>query len=284
MFYYLPVLGAVALAGGTILEKIVLIKRKINIKLYQTSAFLAIVISMLPLIYFFWKINAAAWQLQNIVIFLLVILFSMIANLLFFYSLKWEKIGNIEPARVLEPLFIILLAVVFSFFAEGLYERNARIVIPALIAGSVLVFSHIEKHHLKFNKYFIATILGSFFFALELVISRLILDFYSPVTFYFLRSSSIFLLSLIIFKPKFGKLSTKVRWTILATGAIWMAYRVILYYGYLNVGVVSTTLLLMLGPIFIYIFAFFFLKEKIRWKNFAAAIVIVGAIIYAITG
>ncbi len=284
MFYYLPVLGAVALAGGTILEKIVLIKRKINIKLYQTSAFLAIVISMLPLIYFFWKINAEAWQLKNIIIFLLVILFSMIANLLIFYSLKWEKVTNLEPARILEPLFVILLAIVFSFFAEGLYERNARIVIPALIAGSVLVLSHIEKHHFEFNKYFIATILGSFFFALELVISRLILDFYSPITFYFLRSSSIFLLSLIIFKPKFGKLSTKVRWTIFATGAIWMAYRVILYYGYLNVGVVSTTLLLMLGPIFIYIFAFFFLKEKIRWKNFAAAVVIVGAIIYAITG
>jgi len=284
MVYYLPVLGAVALAGATILEKIVLIKRKINIRLYQTAAFLAVVISMLPLLYFFWKLDATAWQLKNIMIFLLVVLFSMIANLLFFYSLKWEKVGNLEPARVLEPLFIILLAVVFSFFAEGLYERNVRVVVPALIAGSVLVFSHIERHHLEFNKYFIATILGSFFFALELVISRLILDFYSPVTFYFLRSSSVFLLSLIIFKPKFKKLNTKVRWIIFATGAIWMVYRVIVYSGYLSVGVVFTTLLLMLGPIFIYIFAFFFLKEKIRWKNFAAAIVIVGAIIYAITG
>jgi drug/metabolite transporter (DMT)-like permease len=284
MVYYLPVLGAVAIAGGTILERLVLRKKKIDIKLYQTAAFLAIVISLLPLIYFFWKLDAAAWQLNNVIIFLLVVFFSIIANLLIFYSLKWEKIGNLEPARVLEPLFVILLALVFSFFAEGLYERNAKVVVPALIAGFALIMSHVKRNHLEFNKYFIATILGSFFFALELVISRLILDFYSPVSFYFLRSSSIFLLSLIIFRPNFGKLNTKVRWQILITGAVWMTYRVIVYYGYLNIGIMFTTLILMLGPVFIYAFAFFFLKEKFKWRNFAAAIIIVGSIVYALVG
>ena len=280
MVYYFPVFGTLALSAATILERFVLKKRKIDVKLYQVASFLAIVIFMIPFIYFFWKLDSGALATKNVIIFLFVILFSMIANLFVFYSMKWEKIVNLGPAKFLEPLFVILLAIVFSFFTEGLYDRNLKIVIPALISGAALVFSHLKKHHLEFNKYFIAAILGSFFFALELVTSKLILGFYSPVTFYFLRCSSIFLLSWIIFKPKLGKISKAVKLEIFLTGAIWVAYRIIVYYGYLKVGVIFTTLLLMLAPILIYTFAHFFLKEKMNWKNFAAAIVIVASIAY----
>jgi drug/metabolite transporter (DMT)-like permease len=283
MAYYLPILGAIALAGGTILERVVLRMKKVGVELYQTASFLAIVISMLPLLYFFWRLDSGAMEPKNIVIFFLVVFFSTIANLLVFYSLKWEKVGNLEPARVLEPLFVILLAIIFSFFAENLYERNLKVIIPALIASLALIFTHIRKHHLQFSPYFIAAIIGSFFFALELVISRLILDFYSPVTFYFLRSSSILLLSLLIFRPDFKKIDTKVRWQIFLTGPVWVVYRIVVYYGYLNVGVIFTTLLLMLASIFIYAMAYFILKEKISWQNFAASIVVISSVIYAVS-
>jgi len=282
MVYYFPVIGAAALAAGTILERLVLKKRKVNIKLYQVATFLAIVVSMLPFIYFFWGLNPEAFETKNIVIFLIVVLFSIIANLLVFYSMKWEKVTNLEPARVLEPLFVVVLAIVFGFFAEGLYERNANVIVPALIAGFALVLTHFKKNHLTFNKYFIAAIIGSFFFALELVTSRLILDFYSPFSFYFLRSLSIFLFSWIIFRPRLGKLSTKVRWEIFITGIVWVVYRIVIYYGYLSVGVVFTTLLLMLAPVLIYTFAYFFLKEKMSWKNFVASAIIVASVAYVI--
>ncbi|MFH1365031.1 MAG: hypothetical protein ABIH28_00405, partial [archaeon] len=89
--YYIPVLGALALGAGTILEKIVLRGKKINIKLYQTASFLAIVLVMLPFIYFFWKMETPAWEIKNLFIFSLVILFSLAANMFTFYSMKWEK-------------------------------------------------------------------------------------------------------------------------------------------------------------------------------------------------
>ena len=282
MTYYLPILGAIALAGGTIFERIVLRIKKVDIKLYQTASFLAIVIGMLPLIYFFWRLDSGAFNARNIFLFALVVFFSTIANLLVFYSMKWEKVGNLEPAKVLEPLFVIFLAIVFSFFAENLYERNLRIVMPAIIASLALVFSHIRKHHLQFNKYFIAAIFGSFFFALELVISRLILDFYSPITFYFLRSLSIFFISFLVFKPNFKKLSPGISWQIFFTGLIWIVYRIAVYYGYLKIGVISTTLILMLGPIFIYVLAYFILKEKMSWRNFLASIIIIASVVYAL--
>lgn len=274
-----PILGALSLAAGTILERAILVRKKIDIKTYQVASFLAIVLAMLPILYFFWKVEAEAFYLKNILIFLLVVVLSIVANLFVFYSMKWERINNLEPAKVLEPLFVILLAITFSFYF-GVYERNLNIVLPALVSALALIFSHIKKHHLDFNKYFIAAILGSFLFALELVISRLILDFYSPVSFYFFRSFSILIISFIIFRPKLKVFETKTKLIIFLTGAIWVLYRVIVYYGYLKLGIVFTTMFLMLGPVFVYTFAHFFLKEKMSWKNFVASMIIVASVIY----
>jgi len=280
---YFPILGAVALATGLVIQRTILKKRKINIKLFQSAEFLAITLVLLPFIYFFWKLDSQAFELGNIILFSLVIIFSIAANLFTYYSMKWEKVNNLEPAKILEPLFVILLAIVFSYIvSETLFERNLKIIIPALIAGAALIFSHIKRDHLYFNKYFIAAIFGSFFFALELIITRLILDFYSPTTFYFLRCATIFLISFIAFKPKFSKISKKGKLQILGLGFIWAFYRVIIYYGFLELGVVFTTLMVMLGPIFVYLFAWKFLKEKINWKNILASIIIVGCVLYAI--
>ncbi len=282
MMYILPVIASIALASGFIFQKIILRYKKVDIKLFQTATFLAVVILMLPFLYFFWKLDVAALSTKNLVIFGLVILFSMFANIFTFYSMKWEKVSNLEPAKMLEPLFTILLAILFSFFAEGLYDRNFKVIIPAIIAGLTLVFSHAKKHHLQFNKYFIAAIIGAFFFALELVTSRLILDHYSPLTFYFLRGVSIFLLSLLIFRPNFKNLGKKPSIYVMITGAIWIIYRVIVYYGYLTLGVIFTTLIVMLGPIFVYLFARIFLKEKVSKRNIIASGIIILCILYAL--
>jgi drug/metabolite transporter (DMT)-like permease len=226
-----------------------------------------------------------AFEIKNFLILLSVIIFSICANLFAFYSLKWEKVTNVEPARILEPLFIVILAVLFSFFVDStLYERKLHLIIPAFIAGVALIFSHVKKHHITFNKYFIAAILGSFFFALELVMSRLILDYYSPVSFYFIRCSAIFLISLAIFKPATTDIKNKTGLMILITGLIWFIYRIVIYYGYQHYGIVFTTLMIMLGPIFIYAFAYKFLKEKINWRNIAAAVVILACVLYASWG
>lgn len=281
----IPILGALALASGTIIQRLVLKRKRIDIKFYQTAEFFTIVMAMLPLIYFFWRFDTQALELKNIFIFSLVIIFSIAANLFTYYSMKWEKVSNIEPAKILEPLFVIILAIFFSYIVSAeLFDRNLKVIIPAFISGLALIFSHVEKHHFRMNKYFVAAILGSFFFALELVISRLILDYYSPMTFYFLRGLSIFMISLIIFRPKMRKIQTKVKFQILAIGILWVIFRVIVYYGYINLGVIFTTLVIMLGPIFIYLFAFIFLKEKLRVKNIVAALVILLSVLYATLG
>ena len=49
----IPFIGAIALAGTTVFEKIILAKKKIDIKVYHVAAFLAVVLAMIPFIFFF---------------------------------------------------------------------------------------------------------------------------------------------------------------------------------------------------------------------------------------
>jgi len=279
---YIPFLGALALGAGTILERILLRKKKLGIKLYQTASFLAIVLLMIPLLYFFWKFDSGALGLKNILIFFGIIAVAVVANFFSLYSIQGEKVSITEPARILEPLFVILLTMIFGLFIVGFQESNAKIMIPALIAAIAVIFPHIKKEHLHFNKYFIAAIFGSLFFALELVLSKLILEFYSPITFYFLRGLFVFIASFILFKPKLKSLDKKVSLNILFIAGIWIIYRIAVYFGYLNYGIIFTTLITMLAPIIIYFLASKFLKEKLNWKNIISSVIIVTCVIYAI--
>jgi len=276
--FYIPFIGALALGLSTLLEKITLRNKKILPNHFIVALFLSAVIVMAPFVYFFSQIQSQALQPLNILLFIGIVIFSILANLLSFYALKWEKLTNLEPIRLLEPLFVVLLA--FAFFRS---ERNPAVIIPSIIAALALVFSHIKKHHLDFNKYIFAGIIGSLFYAVELILTKIILPYYNPLTLYFIRCLIIFIVTAIIFHPNLIKeLNKKEKLLVLLIGTFWVIFRIATYYGYLYLGVVSTTLVLMLGPVFIYIFARIFLKEKLTWRNIVATIIIVGCVLYAV--
>lgn len=280
---FVPILGALLEGVGTIIDKKILKNPKINFKNYVVYGFLAIILVMLPFIYFLWELKSEAFQLINLLIFGLIVLTSIFANLLMYYSLKRKNVTAIEPIRLMQPLFTILIAFVLSFFFE-IYkdERNYSILILSLLASLALVLSHVKKHHLVYDKYVLSAVGGSFFFAFELAVSKLILSYYSSFSFYFLRSLSIFLITLLIFRPKLSSIPNKCKYLIFIVSAIWVIYRVILYYGYITYGVIFTTVLFILAPVFIYIFAAIFLKEKINLRNIISSMVIVTCVVLAV--
>jgi len=281
--FYIPIIGAFLEASGQTIEKNILRKHKINIKNYTVYGFLGIVLVMLPLIYFLWNLNPQALLLKNLTIFLLVVFISIIANILTFYALKRQDLCELEPVRLMQPLFTILIAFIFSFmFTVYSGERNHLILILALVASFSLIAAHIQKHHLTFNKYIIAALIGSFLFALELVLSREILDYYSPFTFYFLRCLLIFIITWIFFQPKLSSIPNKTRIYILIVSVIWVALRLILYYGYLILGIVFTTMLFILSPVLVYIFAGIFLKEKVSLRQVIASIIIIICVVIGV--
>jgi drug/metabolite transporter (DMT)-like permease len=281
MKFAIPFLGAVSEAAGTIIEKKILMKRKVETRTYNTFSFMSIVILLIPIIFlanlffpsqFPLTISQEALSTQNILIILAVIILSITANLFTFYALKWEKITEIEPMRLMQPMFTILLAF-FIFSTER--QTKTSIIILSIIAALTIIFSHIKKHHFSLNKYAWAAILGSLFFALELVVSKEILTLYPPLIFYFVRCFGIFILGLFLFKSNPRKLQKSTWPMIFGVSFIWIVYRVLLYSSYLSQGVIITTLLFILTPVFIYIFSWRYLREQFKWRNLIASIIIV---------
>jgi drug/metabolite transporter (DMT)-like permease len=278
-------IGSVLEASGMTLQKKILKKNKINSKNFTVYSFLALILVMLPLIFFFWEIKPGAFAIKNILIFLVVLITSIAANVLVFYALKKEAVTEIEPIRMMQPLFTILLAFIFSFIFDGIYEseKNPIILILAIIASLSLVWAHLKKHHLVLDKYLIAALIGSCLFSVELVISKSILQYYSNLTFYFIRCLFIFIITYFMFHPHIKSIKRKTQFQIILVSIIWIIYRMILYYGYAKYSVVLTTLVLsVLAPIFIYVFAREFLNEKITWKHIISSIIIVVCVIIAI--
>lgn len=274
----LPIIGAFLEAAGMIFEKKILKKRGVDFKNYTSYEFLAISLLSLPFLYFFWRVDSGAFKAFNLLIFGFIVLVSVLANLLIFYSLKRENLTEFEPIWLMQPLFTILLA--FVFYSD---ERNWTTVVLALIASLSLVLSHVKKNHLNFDKYIIAALLGNFFFAVELVASRLVLDYYSPFSFYFFRCLFIFIVGFAIYRPSFKKLkSIKLSLMVLIVGLIWILYRAIIYYGYLNLGIVFTTLLFILSPVLIFLFAVVFLKEKPTLGQVISTIIILICVVLAV--
>jgi len=284
--FTIPFFGAFLEAAGTVLEKKIL-RGKIDFKSYNVFSFLAIILLILPCLlvlgHFFpllfsLKIHPAAFELKNILIMSAIIVLSILANLFVFYAMKWEKITEIEPIRLFQPLFVVIFA--FILYSS---ERQTRtpLIIAAVIASLALILSHVKKHHFKISKYSIAAFFGSMFFAAELAISKEILNFYSPMSLYLTRCLFIFIITFLIFRPKFNSISNKKWPYVFLIAFIWILYRILLYFCYETKGIIMTTLLFILAPVFIYLFSYFYLKEKPNWRNIIAAIIIVLCVAYA---
>jgi drug/metabolite transporter (DMT)-like permease len=282
--FYIPILGALLEATGMIIEKKTLKKKNINYKNYSIYSFFVIVVMIIPFLFFFWRLDPKAFQLTNLLIFFAISIIALIANLLIFYSLKRETLSEFEPIVLMQPLFTILIAFILSFFISAYSnENNPLILILALIASIALISSHLKKHHLVYNKYILAALLGGFLFAVELVLSKMILPYYSSWTFYFLRCVIILIIASLIFKPNFKKIDRQSHYFTWIVSLIWIVYRAILYWGYGTLGIIYTTMILsLLSPVLVFVFARIFLKEKLTLKHIISAIIIVSCIAIAV--
>lgn len=281
--FYIPLLGATLDAGGTVLYKFLANRQRVTYKDFMVYGFGAIVLVSLPLLYFFWDIHPLAGRNMNMALLAMVVVFSIFANYFTFYAFKNKDLSKIQTLRLTLPLFTVLLAFFFSFFFQVYSnERNYYVLLFAFIASVTLVLSNIKKHHFRFDKYSWAMLVGSFFFALELTLSKPLVAFYHPVTLYFIRSFFIFIVAFALFRGQLSKVKLSGKWLFLAAALFWVGYRALLYYAYGVFGIVFTTTVFILSPVFIYLSSWMFLKEKITVRQVISSMVIVACVIGAI--
>lgn len=267
-----------ALSGSfnVILSKVILTRRHVSVHVFTPLTFLFLFLITGIVVPWLGKLDfGAILQPKPLTVAGIMIVVAALWNVLHDRAVKNETLQEFESTILLVPLATTLLsALIFP------QERNARLVLAALVASLALVASHIEKRHLVFNRHSRWLLLAVILIAFENIMVNYLLGFWSPATLYFARTFFIFVLLGLMAKPTFGQLSGRSVWLTFCAAAAGVVHMIALYYGYQTSGIVFTTLILVLQPVFIFLIDKLFLHDKLQPRYLIATAVIITAVIY----
>ncbi len=234
-------------------------------------------ITILGLATYPWLIQVNTIALTPYYLLLLAALAFIAANynLLYYFGLRYEKVSEIEPFLLFEPLITIVIASVF--YAD---ERIWQIYVAGFIAGGLLAWSHIKKRRLKLGKPLLAILGYALLVGLEAVVVRQLLVAYSPIALYVVRAALVALVLWIITMGKINKISIKQVPYFILLAATAIGSQALVYYAYITQGISATALVLMISPVLIYLLAISVLKEKLSYKNIITSIAVILLVIW----
>lgn len=271
-------IATVTNAAEVLIDRHVLSKEHIPYKLFVPLSFALLFGIMLLLSPFMFTYDPAFFEMRYLLIFAAVIVLAIIGNYFFFYGLAKEKVNAAEPFILMQYITTIIVAV--TLFKD---ERNWISVMLALVATGTLLASRVERHHLKIDKYAAAILVGSVAFGTQNAIIKELLKVYNPFTLYFLRAGVVGLILLLFFKFEHKGLNVhKVEWMALSSALV-VAQFIALYWSFEQIGVVRTTLITCSAPLIALWGSKAFLREKLKWRNIIATIVITCCIAASLT-
>jgi drug/metabolite transporter (DMT)-like permease len=242
---FIALLSALASVGNVLIDKHVLTRRKMRISDYIPLLFVFLFLATFVTLPWLGSVYVAlATNQQYIFYIVLMVLLAIIWNIFYYQALQKEKIIEFEMILLMTPLVTILMAALF--FPE---EYNRRVFIAAVIAAVTLVVTHLRKHHFQFDRYAIHLLLAVVLVAMETMVQKELLSIYSPALLYAIRAAMLALFFTIYYQPKIGHIHDQDFRAVMLTGAMGAFYMVTKFYGYQQVGVTVTTLVLLLAPI-----------------------------------
>ena len=264
-----PIIASLAQAFGVMTDKVVLSKIKVPINRFIPLLFsLLAFFTLLVLPFDNWlSTEIITWPIIGL--FGLMILLAFSWNILYYQAIQRETVQEFEPILMLSPLVVVLLAPIF--YAE---ERSLVIFLVSLVAGIILVLSNLKKGQIRFQRESLGLVACIFLMGLEVLVIRRLLDFFAPATLYFIRCTILFLLFLVFYRTSFARVHPSAVWGIVMTSLLGVAQMVARFYSYQSIGILFTTLVLSISPALVYLFGFFFLKEKILPKRLIGGILI----------
>lgn len=273
------IVASFAYGGGVLVDKIVLGKQKYPIKNFIPILFIGLAIITALILPKWGGYNKELFLTQKyIFLFILMIVVAVCWNIFYYRGLQKEELHEFELIMLLSPLATIVFAAIFLSS-----ERDLSIVIPGVVSAMALVLTKIKKHHLVIGKAAKQTILGMLLMSFELIIIRELLDIYSPASLYFIRTFILAVVFLFLYRPKFVS-NTKTIGLIFVSSLLGVIQMVLKFYGFKNIGVIETTMILLFGPFLVYLVSGIWLKEKILSRDVFAVSVVAACVLYVTIG
>lgn len=256
-------ISAISNAAETIFDKAIMGEKNMTGLRLVKIAFVFVSIWMFIPMLLWGSIKPEFFSAFYLGIFGIMIVFSILHNLLYFTAFEKKDVCEVEPIALLTTPITILLAMLF--FAN---ERNYLIFVITIVATVVLLLSRLEKKHLDFDKYSLYILGHDIFIALEAVLIKYLLNVTNAVSLYGIRALVLAVLFLfVLWKINFKKVPKKEFGQLFLVQGIVSLEFVARFFAIGYIGIVKTSLILLLGPILILLFSRLFLKEKITIRR-----------------
>ena len=265
--------------AGDIINKTILGRMKMGIKNYLPLVFLLltlVTLIFLPINFYF---NHDAFLFWNIVVFVIMLASAGVWNVMLAKSLETEPLHEYEVIVLMSPFITVVLAAIF--FSS---ERHIIAFLAGLISSAVLIISRFNKDHLVISRTAKMTLFAVFLIAVESICIKWLLNFYSPALLYFIRVLILTIIFMAFYRPDFSILKNAKNFNLILISAILGAGVMILrYYAFGSIGLVPTTIIMLLSPLFTYIASYYYFNEKKNFKkDLICAVVIIACIMISL--
>ncbi len=233
--------------------------------------FLTMGVVLLLLSPLFYKFQASA------ITFAVLISISLIdtaANYYYFKTFEKTEAAVAAPLLALSPTFTFIFSWILLKEGTSIYNLILALLIIIITVTSITDFSNFAKTN---TATLIPAMIAVLLFGLSAVPAKYLLNNLQVInapTLYMFRAGFIALFSLLLFGFNITAITVKQYRLIFVRGLFVIAQWILLYYAISrgNTGVSAT--LANIAPVFVFILAAIFLKEKITWKKMLAALAI----------
>ncbi|MFH1588913.1 MAG: DMT family transporter [Candidatus Diapherotrites archaeon] len=265
-------IAAVSNSLTIVSERYFLANKGFKVKEFTSDSFLVLALFVLILSPLFFVFSEAYFEIQNIALLAALVIMAAAVNYLLFTGISKTEVEEAELLILSTWVFTIILGGIF--FAA---ERNPIRLALGLVSGLAILGSHLSHHHLNLDIYGKMLLLASILMAGEEIIAKQLLSVYDPFSLYAIRIILCTVIFISLFGINFHKVHGKKVMVFFAAIHVFpMIEFIFRYWSYQINGVVLTSMLMLLAPLFAAWFGHTLLKEKIHFKKIlATAIAIV---------
>lgn len=269
-------IAAIGYAGGVIVDKVVLSRYKLPVKRFIPLLFIWLAIITAFLLPTFGLVHwQLLWTYKYILLFVAMLAVAITWNLFYYRGIQDSEIHEFELIMILSPLVTIIISAIFLPS-----ERNLGLFIAGIVASLALIASKFKRHHLQLTKNSGVIFTAMFLMSFESIIIKLLLDVFSPAALYFARTAIMSIIFITFWRPKLLAMPAKCFAYMIISAIFGVVLMVLKFYGFAKLGVVETTIILVLGPFLVYFFSAFYFKEYIKKRDIIAALVVIATVVW----
>lgn len=278
-----PMLAAVAHSTDVLLDRFIMTRHRLGHRQFTIVMFLGLYFWSSLATVFLGGVGAAAFTSRYLWELVAVIGIASVYNMFYYQGIEKKHVEEFEPILMLMPLAVIL-AGALAYPSE----RSPITLAAATVAALAITYPYLygSRRKSRWDIFDWRLVIVVILTAVEAVLLKDLLTVYNPATLYAARTGLI-LTTLFVFytgvRPiPLVVISKRHIKEIVLLSIAPTIYFISMLYAFQQLGIVLSTLVFLIYPVFSYTGARLFLKEKLHWKNLVSGAIVLTCVVVAV--